>query len=214
MLSSTHAIFRGLQEHIQQIYHDLPLSTPPRIKTGLLDTHQKLSDYYYKYDQSPFYTWAAHKFLDSDLQILLTTMIYFSVLYPHISHEGAKEDYADDADLLEYLESAKELLHTHYTKLYANRARSTQETTDAHVPTVTNDSPSKVNFTLRYKKKENLLRDKLEEYFKLPCEDFDTCQPLQWWVGRQSQFPSLYCLARDVFSIPGTFSNSLVHIKR
>jgi hypothetical protein len=36
---------------------------------------------------------------------------------------------------------------------------------------------------------------------------------LQWWVGRQSQFPSLYCLARDMFSIPGTFPNSLIHIK-
>jgi hypothetical protein len=50
ILSSTYVIFRGLQEHIQQIYHNLPLSTPPRIKTGLLDTHQKLGDYYYKYD--------------------------------------------------------------------------------------------------------------------------------------------------------------------
>jgi hAT family C-terminal dimerisation region len=137
----------------------------------------------------------------------------FSVLDPRISYEGAKEDYSDDADLLEYLESVKGLLHTHYTEYYANRACSTQETTDAHVQTVTDDSPSKVNFTLRYKKKENLLRDELQEYFKLPREDFDTCQPLQWWVGRQSQFPSLYCLAHDVFSIPGTFSDSLVHIK-
>jgi hypothetical protein len=116
MLSSTHAIFRGLQEHIQQIYRDLPLSTVLRIKTGLLDAHQKLSDYYYKYDQSPFYTWAARKFLDSDLRILFTVMIHFPVLDPHISYEGVKEDYADDADLLKYLESAKELLHTHYTK--------------------------------------------------------------------------------------------------
>ncbi|KAF8228886.1 hypothetical protein L208DRAFT_1403024 [Tricholoma matsutake] len=144
MLSSTHAIFRGLQEHIQQIYHDLPLSTPLRIKTGLLDAHQKLSDYYYKYDQSPFYTWAAF-------------------LNPHISYEGAKEDYSDDADLLKYLESET-------TDAY---------TTDAHVQTVTDDSPSKVNFTLRYKKKENLLCNKLQEYFKLPREDFNTCQLLQ-----------------------------------
>jgi hypothetical protein len=59
MLSTTHAIFRGLQEHIQQIYRDLPTSTPPKIKAGLLNAHKKLSDYYYKYDQSPFYTWAA-----------------------------------------------------------------------------------------------------------------------------------------------------------
>jgi hypothetical protein len=63
MLSTTHAIFRGLQEHIREIYRDLPTSTPSKIKAGLLDAHTKLSDYYYKYDQSPFYTWAACKFL-------------------------------------------------------------------------------------------------------------------------------------------------------
>jgi hypothetical protein len=33
----------------------LPLS----IKMGLLDAHEKLSEYYFKYDESPFYTWAA-----------------------------------------------------------------------------------------------------------------------------------------------------------
>jgi hypothetical protein len=62
MLSTTHAIFRGLQEHIREIYCDIPTATPPKIKAGLLDAHKKLSDYYYKYDQSPFYTWAACEF--------------------------------------------------------------------------------------------------------------------------------------------------------
>ena len=59
MLSTTHAIFRGLQQHIQETYGKLPSSTAPRIKAGLLDTHKKLSDYYYKFDHLPFYTWAA-----------------------------------------------------------------------------------------------------------------------------------------------------------
>jgi hypothetical protein len=61
MLSTTHAIFRGLQVHIQQVFQDLPPEIPPRIKQGLLDAHRKLSDYYYKYDNSPFYIWAARK---------------------------------------------------------------------------------------------------------------------------------------------------------
>ncbi|KAF8222280.1 hypothetical protein L208DRAFT_1524605, partial [Tricholoma matsutake] len=64
MLSTMHAIFRGLQEHIHQIYRNLPTSIAPKIKAGLLDAHRKLSDYYYKYNQSPFYTWAARKFPD------------------------------------------------------------------------------------------------------------------------------------------------------
>jgi len=65
-------------------------------------------------------------------------------------------------------------------------------------------SPKKVNFTARYQKKDGLEIDELEEYFKLPREDFDSCDPLQWWLGRRAQFPNLYRLVCDVFSIPGT----------
>ncbi|KAF8815008.1 hypothetical protein BYT27DRAFT_7007730, partial [Phlegmacium glaucopus] len=62
MLSTTHAIFRGLQDAIKKIYADLPHTAPHQLKSGLLDAHQKLSEYYYKYDESPFYTWAACEF--------------------------------------------------------------------------------------------------------------------------------------------------------
>jgi len=65
-------------------------------------------------------------------------------------------------------------------------------------------SPTKVNFTARYQKKDRLEVDELEEYYKLPREDFDSCNPLQWWRGRRAQFPNLYRLVCDVFSIPGT----------
>jgi hypothetical protein len=61
MLSTTHAIFRGLQDDIKNILRKLPNSVPPRIKLGLTDAHRKLSDYYYQFDASPFYTWAARK---------------------------------------------------------------------------------------------------------------------------------------------------------
>ncbi|KAF8223262.1 hypothetical protein L208DRAFT_1317767, partial [Tricholoma matsutake] len=59
MLSTTHAIFWGLQEDIKGILQSLPAPVSPRIKHGLIDAHTKLSDYYHKYDESPFYTWAA-----------------------------------------------------------------------------------------------------------------------------------------------------------
>ncbi|KAI0282624.1 hypothetical protein BC826DRAFT_864166, partial [Russula brevipes] len=59
MLSTTHTIFRGLQEDIKSILCDLPNSVSPKIKHGLVDAHRKLSNYYYHYDESPFYTWAA-----------------------------------------------------------------------------------------------------------------------------------------------------------
>jgi hypothetical protein len=61
MLSTTHAIFRGLQDQIKAILVGLPSSTPPQLILGLTNAHTKLSDYYYKFDESPLYTWAAHK---------------------------------------------------------------------------------------------------------------------------------------------------------
>jgi hypothetical protein len=59
MLSSTHAIFRGLQESLRQSLRELPNNVPNRLKVGLTNAHRKLSDYYGKIDDSPYYTWAS-----------------------------------------------------------------------------------------------------------------------------------------------------------
>ncbi len=59
MLSTKHVIFQGLQDDIKNILHDLPSSVSSEIKLGLTDAHCKLSDYYYQFNASLFYTWAA-----------------------------------------------------------------------------------------------------------------------------------------------------------
>ena len=59
MLSHTHAIFHGLQEHLCKSLHNLPSGINLCIWNGLLAAHYKLSKYYYRFDQSPFYIWAA-----------------------------------------------------------------------------------------------------------------------------------------------------------
>ena len=59
MLSTVHAIFRGLQDHVRQALADLPDSAPHQLTNGLIEAHTKLSDYYYHSDESPYYTWAA-----------------------------------------------------------------------------------------------------------------------------------------------------------
>jgi hypothetical protein len=56
MLLTTH--LRTTGQH-QNYSCDLPDSVSPNIKMGLTDAHHKLSDYYYQYNASPFYTWAA-----------------------------------------------------------------------------------------------------------------------------------------------------------
>ncbi|KAH9044094.1 hypothetical protein EDB83DRAFT_2204473, partial [Lactarius deliciosus] len=55
MLSTAHAIFRGLQDEVRNALRSLPDSASPLIKAGLLAAHQKLSEYYYRFDISPFY---------------------------------------------------------------------------------------------------------------------------------------------------------------
>ncbi|KAG1737736.1 hypothetical protein EDB19DRAFT_1583469, partial [Suillus lakei] len=60
MLSSTQAIFCGLQESLQGSLHELPDNTPPHLKDSLIKAHRKLSDYYMKFNESPFYIWSSH----------------------------------------------------------------------------------------------------------------------------------------------------------
>jgi hypothetical protein len=60
MLSSTHAIFRGLQADIKDILRE-EKGLSPRLIKGLADAHLKLSEYYYKFDESPFYLWASRR---------------------------------------------------------------------------------------------------------------------------------------------------------
>lgn len=61
MLSTTHAIFRGLQDDLRQSLAQLPNSAPPYLKTALVKAHRKLSDYYTKLDDSPYYIFASRK---------------------------------------------------------------------------------------------------------------------------------------------------------
>jgi hypothetical protein len=60
MLSWMHAIFWGLQDSLAGDLRSLPNNTPRALHQGLLKAHRKLSDYYGKSDESPYYTWASH----------------------------------------------------------------------------------------------------------------------------------------------------------
>ena len=47
MLSSVHAIFCRLQEHVAKTLHDLVDSAPLQLHNGLVEAYRKLSDYYF-----------------------------------------------------------------------------------------------------------------------------------------------------------------------
>lgn len=60
-LSTVYVVFRQLEDSILSILSTLPEGTPVELRRGLLNAHRKLSDYYRKFDKSPFYTWATCK---------------------------------------------------------------------------------------------------------------------------------------------------------
>jgi hypothetical protein len=80
MISTTHAIFRGLQDSLKNILRGLPNDVTPNIKSGILGAHRKLSDYFTKFDECPYYTWAAStRFLLLSAVILLTLSHQFLI---------------------------------------------------------------------------------------------------------------------------------------
>ena len=123
------------------------------------------------------------------------------MLDPHISYEGLKQDYGDDPMLSDHLEDSKTQLFSYFNKYYPTPTPSSPPSTPVQAPPV-DGSPQK-SFTARYRRKMKYSTNELEEYFKLSAEDFHSCNPIQWWVSRRSQFPRLFQLARDILCIPG-----------
>jgi len=132
---------------------------------------------------------------------LLTSSL---VLDPRISYSGLLADCGDDLDARTYLETTKERLHAHFRAKYDKPLPA--PTAPVASTVAMNSSPQKVDFTSRYRNLPQAFTDEVQEYFKLPRENFDTCDPLQWWGGRRSQFPNLSRFARDILSIPGKFA--------
>ncbi|KAJ6454388.1 hypothetical protein C8R45DRAFT_944645 [Mycena sanguinolenta] len=91
---------RGLEASVKDILTKLPSGTEPVLLNGLTAAHNKLSDYYYKFDASPYYLWA-------------------SLLDPRIGYTMLKHQFSDDPGLLFDLEDSKNALRTEYETQYA-----------------------------------------------------------------------------------------------
>jgi hypothetical protein len=140
------------------------------------------------------------------------------VLDPRISYDALKEEFDDDFTMLNQLEDSKTKLRAHFNAKYMSSPTSSGSaqlsstpsssmlsvTSDStHTTSQTNSSPQK-NYTARFQRKRAAV-DELSEFWNLKQEDFEKCDPVQWWYGRRAQFPNLYRLVRDLFSIPGMF---------
>jgi hypothetical protein len=201
MLSSIHAIFRGLEEDLQDIIQSLPNSTSPRLMKGLTDAHHKLSDYYQTFDESPFYIWSScmSNFIFNQRLSCVSYCSLLAVLDPHISYEAMKDEFENDSDLALHLETAKADLQEYFKVNYLspqasveNPCQSLSATTSLSSITSSSSSGSpQKNFTAIFQRRHTPTNE-LTEFWNLPQEDFDTCDPLRWWHGCRAQFPLVF----------------------
>jgi hAT family C-terminal dimerisation region len=132
-------------------------------------------------------------------------LIILVVLDPRISYSGLWADCCDDLSIKSHLELVKGQLVQHYCEQYLRDAPPPTQQQPVMLPSTSSTSPQKVNFTARYRQRPRATVNELEEFFSLPQEDFETCDPLQWWAGHCSQFPNLSHFACDILSMPGMF---------
>jgi hypothetical protein len=92
-------------------------------------------------------------------------------------------------------------LITHYELYYAPVGSSTP--LEPVVPARTSNGSPIRDFMARFKTATRSPCEELEEYFKLPPQDF-SCNPLHWWRAHSVQFPNLSRLACDILSILGS----------
>lgn len=120
-------------------------------------------------------------------------------------------DYADDADLAESLEKSKSALYEPFSKYYAVSkpvgGSSQLNPTSMNLPLASRSTSTipVFDFTSRFRRtQQQSSLNKLDEYLRLAPQDFNSCNPTQWWFSQRRRFPGLYLFARDVLAIPGT----------
>ena len=199
-LSYVHAVFKGLQDHVKDALRGLPDTAPPALRDGLINAHRKLSDYYYKFDESPYYIWAASEFI---MCSNFSSADVHTVLDPRIGYAKFRADCDDDLELQAHVDRSLELLRTHYSTKYVATAPVIPQPQSREVQN-RSQSPRKFDFTARYKKsRSSAPACELDELLRMTSVDWEGCDPVQWWATHRIQFPTLSSLARDILTIPG-----------
>ena len=105
-LSKVHAIFKTLQFTSTSVLLKLPDNAPIKLRTGLISALHKLSDYYYKFDQSPYYIWASSESkLPNPNTVSYSSSICLPVLDPWIGYDA----FCRDLMMTSYFKSMSQL---------------------------------------------------------------------------------------------------------
>ena len=128
-----------------------------------------------------------------------------------------KIEFENDSDLAVHLEMAKADLQEYFKVNYLSPQAAVENpyqllSATTSFSSITSSSTSELpqkNFTVRFQCWRTPTNE-LTGFWNLPPEDFDACDPFQWWHSCCAQFPQLYCLVPDIFSIPGNYFINLL----
>ncbi|KAF5335031.1 hypothetical protein D9758_016187 [Tetrapyrgos nigripes] len=128
------------------------------------------------------------------------------MLDPHIDREALEADYEKDATLTGHLTKSRQELHEYFNSNYVSNCTPLVSSSSVPGPSDVlhiDGSPQK-KFKSKYHQKVDAVCDELTEFWKQPPEDSEKCDPITWWAGHKATYLNLYCLALDIFSIPGS----------
>jgi hypothetical protein len=118
-----------------------------------------------------------------------------------MNYEGMRNACANDPELAADIALSRDRLEKHFTTAYASQ--SAVVAAPAHrTPTLELGLDDLDFFADLPPAAPHTAHEELNQYFLLPREPRN-CDPVKWWAGRVSQFPTLSKLARDILSIPG-----------
>ena len=144
-----------------------------------------------------------------------------AVLDPRVTYEGLKrqalrgEDPGRREDYLKQINYAVDSLREYYLENYVLPTSALLSNPADNTPKVSN-TPKPFDFFAIYASSTTMSpTDELDQYVLLPPLGFgkQSCDPISWWKSNVNQYPNLVQLARDILSIPGSFTwLSVTHI--
>jgi hypothetical protein len=122
------------------------------------------------------------------------------VLDPRFNYKKTPKDYLNDEVLLPYLDEQKPVLRSYFDGNYPVLSSTTTHSTTTSAPTTSSSRPGIINFAA-YDKDQ--MREKLRTWSVILMPLALPHRPIPS-NARKSEFPTLYRLARDIMSIPGS----------
>lgn len=209
-LSCVHGVYKGLQDALMLQLGILPGDSPSFLKEALKRAFEKLGNYYYWTDESPYYVWAASMSFSSSISSFSDISL---VLDPRIRYKGLLDDNLDDPDgtsANDHVVHCKNLLESHFHQKYLPPTPPAPRVDPGMNSTSNPPLRTFFDFTARYTTQHKPAEpsDELEMYLKtwITTEELKD-GPLCWWKRNHVRFPNLAKLAREVLAIPCKFSD-------